>query len=515
MSIDNIDPSAQSPIPSPSTEPRLRTTPHRSWPRTALVPLAGAALLLGAVAVSADTPGTPTNQLAAAVASVVRGAAPPTALAQTLSQDPQTAAIQQVIQLANDEQTQAIIARDPSAMRDTATDDHYQQLAQVNQDLLDQGVSQIKLASINWGPISVTGSTATATTSETWTTSFSDGTTMQSTDTNNYNLVQQNGTWVVSDDQQPSAQANQPGGPAAASANPTGPGSTMPASPAGRTRPGAPSTTPGANPGQATPSAPSAPGSSLSPSADTSRNWAGYAATDGNYTNVSGTWTVPQPSAIGAPGVGATWVGIGGITSHDLIQAGTQDVSSGSGQTQYQAWIEMLPQASRQIPLAVSPGDSVTVSIDEQSAGSGVWQIKFVNNTTGKTYQTNVRYSSTESSVEWVEEAPASNAGLLPLDNFDSVAFTSATATRNGQSINLSQASAQPITMLNGSGQPLAVPSAIASDGAGFSVDRTSAASTPSTGRGAAGTRPSPFGTAPTSPAPSRGVGPGVSVYFD
>src|SRR5207302_1613719 len=130
----------------------------------------------------------------------------------------------------------------------------------------------------------------------------------------------------------------------------------------------------------------------------TSRNWSGYVATGKTYTGVTGTWSVPQPSSTSSAGVGATWVGIGGVNSRDLIQAGTQDVASGTGQSQFQAWIETLPQPSQQVPLAVSPGDSVTVSISEQSAGSGVWTIAFKNDTSGQTYQTSVHYTSTQSS---------------------------------------------------------------------------------------------------------------------
>ncbi len=55
---------------------------------------------------------------------------------------------------------------------------------------------------------------------------------------------------------------------------------------------------------------------------NTSHNWSGYAAKSGTYTGVTGTWTVPVPGINRTPGVGATWVGIGGVTSHDLIQAG-------------------------------------------------------------------------------------------------------------------------------------------------------------------------------------------------
>jgi hypothetical protein len=105
------------------------------------------------------------------------------------------------------------------------------------------------------------------------------------------------------------------------------------------------------------------------------RNWSGYVVTAGPYTGVTGVRTVPQPNVTGGTGIGATWVGIGGVSSRDLIQAGTQDATRGGGRAQFEAWIEMLPQPSQQVPLAVAPGDSVTVAIDELGAGTGNWQI--------------------------------------------------------------------------------------------------------------------------------------------
>jgi hypothetical protein len=230
---------------------------------------------------------------------------------------------------------------------------------------------------------------------------------------------------------------------------------------------------------------------------NTSHNWSGYAAASGSYTGVTGTWTVPVPGITGTPGVGATWVGIGGVNTQDLIQAGTQDVAAGGGQAQFQTWIEMLPQASQQVPVAVVPGDSVTVSITEQGAGSGKWQIAITNNTSGQTYQTNVQYTSSESSAEWIMEAPSGSNGVLPLDNFSSVAFTTATAVQNGQTVDISQLGAQPITMVNANGQALAVPSAIDSTGSSFSVARTVA---PASTRTAGGPGHLPGrGTAPAS----------------
>ena len=66
------------------------------------------------------------------------------------------------------------------------------------------------------------------------------------------------------------------------------------------------------------------------------------------YTLVlrGGTWAVPQPVNSGAGGVGATWVGIGGVSSNDLIQAGTSDTVV-KGQDRFESWIEVLPEASQ------------------------------------------------------------------------------------------------------------------------------------------------------------------------
>ncbi len=438
--------------PPPPRPPRPPRRTHRG--RVLAAAIAG--LVLVGVAAETLPPGTPGHQLWTSVV----GTAPVAASSGTTAApqvDPQLAGIQAVIQKANAEQVQAISAQNPSVMADTATPAHYQQLVQLNQNLVAQGVTSIQLTTLSWGPITINGSTASATSYETWVTTFSDSTTMQSTDTNVYTLVQQNGSWVIQDDQQPTAATPATGQPAVTPAQPSAPAGPAPVAPVA-------------------PVSPSAQG--------TSHNWSGYAASGGSYTAVTGTWTVPQLAPTGAPGVGATWVGIGGVNSRDLIQAGTQDVSAGNGQSQFQAWIEMLPAASQQVPLAVAPGDSVTVSIAQQSAGT--WQIAFKNNTSGQTYQTTVHYTSSLSSAEWIEEAPSGPNGIVPLDNFGSVAFSSASAVQNGQTVDLSQAGAQPITMLNGSGQQLAVPSGIASDGASFSVARTAASATPTTvsGRG-------------------------------
>ena len=118
------------------------------------------------------------------------------------------------------------------------------------------------------------------------------------------------------------------------------------------------------------------------------------------------------------------------LSSRDLIQAGTQAVDSPSGHVSYEAWIETLPQAAQQVPLVVNPGDSVTVSLKLQSGNT--WQISLADNTTGQNYQTTVQYTSSQSSADWIEEAPsAGRGGAVPLDNFGTVQFTNGSAVKD------------------------------------------------------------------------------------
>ncbi len=372
------------------------------------------------------------------------------------------AAIRQVIERGNAEQVQAIATHDSSVMADTSTSRYYQELVRTNQQLLDGGVVRIQLVKLEWGPITVNGTTATATTYETWRTVYADGVTDEARDRNVYTLVWDGSTWRIDADEHPDETP-------AASGTPS----------TGRTSPAPPE--------------PRAPEPQLPAGQSTSTNWSGYAATGGTYTGVSGTWIVPQGSVDGSFGAGATWVGIGGVRSRDLIQAGTQEVVSGSGRVSYQAWIETLPEASQPVPLAVAPGDSVTVSITEQDPDT--WLITLVNNTTGQRYQRTVSYHSSRSSAEWIEEAPSvGRRGVVPLDNFGSVQFTNGSAIKDGKTVTIAQAGARPISMV-ARGQVLASPSPLGSDGASFSIQR------------AASTQTSPAGSN-GAPAPDQGLLP-------
>lgn len=390
---------------------------------------------------STSTP-TTTTPTPSATTSIGTPSSTPATSATPTSSD--VAAIKAVIQRGNQEQAQALAARNPALMRDTSTPSYYTQLVQIQNSMVSAGISSIKLVKLTWGTITLTNATtARATDVETWNTTFANGSTQQQANTNIYTLVLQGGTWKIQADQQPNTPQSTP----STASNPSG------------------------NPNPVVPIAPAAPAGG----AGQSENWAGYAATGGSFTAVSGSWTVPQVSPSSTPGADATWVGIGGVTSTDLIQAGTVDTVQG-GQVTYAAWIETLPQAQQTVPLPVAAGDHVSVSIAQQP--SGIWQIVIRNTTAGRSYQTSLSYASSNSSAEWVEEAPAVGFHTtLPLDNFGSINFKSATTVVNGRQETVQQAGGQAITMDNNDGQVLVQPSALGSDGASFTVTRTSAPS--------------------------------------
>lgn len=341
--------------------------------------------------------------------------------------DSAQAAIMDTIRRANAAQQQALATGNPTPMRDSSTAAYYEEMQRINGDLTNGGITAIELVRMDFGQITVNGNSAKATTTETWRSTLDDGTTDETTDRNEYSLVAENGSWKIESDDHPDSAAS-------------GGQGTQPTSPA-RT----------------------------APNTGVSRNWAGYVATGGTFTSISGTWTIAEPTAATA-GIDATWVGIGGFGSDDLVQAGTQANVTRSGDVRYTAWIERLPGAAQTVALTVSGGDSVTVTLTEQS--SGQWLVSLWNNTTGKSYDTTVRYASTRSSAEWIEEAPSSGRGVVPLDDFGSVRFTSSAARMDGRDISIKDAGGKPVTMADASGQTLASPSGLGADGSSFTVTR-------------------------------------------
>jgi hypothetical protein len=205
-----------------------------------------------------------------------------------------------------------------------------------------------------------------------------------------------------------------------------------------------------------------------------SLNWSGYAVTPGSgVTAVSSTFTVPT-AGLDPPGFAATWDGIGGYNTSDLIQAGTGEQSVPSNPLlggQYYAWYELLPASETPISnctgdpnCTVTPGDHMTVDISNVSGNT--WSISMTDS--GKwSWSKDVTYSSSESSAEWILEAPTLVAQTL-LANVGTVGF-GPTSTYTAAGTTHTIAAGDPTQIDLGTGVVNeATPSALASDGESF-----------------------------------------------
>ena len=155
----------------------------------------------------------------------------------------------------------------------------------------------------------------------------------------------------------------------------------------------------------------------------TSLNWSGYAVTPGSgVTGVTTQFVVPSASLL-PPGFAATWAGIGGYNTSDLIQAGVGENSAPSNPLlgpQYYAWYELLPASETAITgctgdptCAVTPGDKVSVDISQASANQ--WDISMADGSKW-TWSKQVTYASSGSSAEWILEAPTVAAQTVLAD---------------------------------------------------------------------------------------------------
>jgi hypothetical protein len=208
-----------------------------------------------------------------------------------------------------------------------------------------------------------------------------------------------------------------------------------------------------------------------------SLNWAGYAVTPGSgVTAVSGNFTVPTAGLV-PPGFSASWAGIGGYTTTDLIQAGVSENSALGGEVlggQYNAWYEILPASETPISncsgnssCTVNPGDKISVKIS--NTGGDNWEISLTD-AGNWSWSTSVTYASSESSAEWIQEAPSlEDVQTIPAD-VGTVSFSGSTYTESGSTDTIAEGSPTVIEESPLGGVNEATTSALGSDGESFNV---------------------------------------------
>ncbi len=224
-------------------------------------------------------------------------------------------------------------------------------------------------------------------------------------------------------------------------------------------------------------------GPRLRSNTNTSGNWFGYnqgTLEQGSklFNSIGGQWTVPTVTqhTAGQAEASSDWIGIGGgcidagctATDSTLIQTGTEQDVSATGQTTYNAWYELVPAPELSITsLTVHPGDRMSASISEVVSNSNAWTITLKDLTTGQSFSTTVPYSSTHATAEWIEETPleiGTNAGFAALPNLSNPAFGS--ATTNGQPAGLK--TSEELDLTDSNGNVIGTPSAPNATADGF-----------------------------------------------
>lgn len=168
-----------------------------------------------------------------------------------------------------------------------------------------------------------------------------------------------------------------------------------------------------------------------------SNNWAGAVyeqpPPEGPWTAVSGTFTVPEPKAVGEANegsvtAGSAWVGIDGDThGAAILQTGVDFYVEADGNVHYDAWYEWYPDYAYDFAMEFKAGDVVTLLVEAYTSNLGYVFIE--NESTGET-ATQVLSAPSETAVlagdntEWIVEDFQSGGELVNLVDFGTVKFT-------------------------------------------------------------------------------------------
>jgi Peptidase A4 family len=163
------------------------------------------------------------------------------------------------------------------------------------------------------------------------------------------------------------------------------------------------------------------------------------------WTTATGAWKIPTVTEPNLPAGkdgswnSSSWVGIDGLNTNDVLQAGIEQHVDGSGNASYVAWYEWFAPKQDNSPsyinqtnidnFPVKPGDEVFCLVryvSNLTQGS----ILFENETTGQSFSITLdpppNAAFIGNSIEWIMEAPDGGEPSTSVPQFTPVVFTTA-----------------------------------------------------------------------------------------
>jgi peptidase A4-like protein len=213
--------------------------------------------------------------------------------------------------------------------------------------------------------------------------------------------------------------------------------------------------------------------------------WTGYAVTGTDFTQVQGSWIVTAVDCTKTPNTDSSeWVGIDGWSSNTVEQIGT-DADCNGKTPYYYVWYEFYPLNTIVIPdVSIAPGDKFSASVVYE--GGNEYTVSITNVTTGQYFTKEVEFKGADgsgvpprNSAEWIEEMDGNKLSDFGVDSFGefytgvSGGTDAATdSSTSGAITDFGDAVQESISTRNGTkgSTDTAVPSALASDGASFTV---------------------------------------------
>jgi hypothetical protein len=171
-------------------------------------------------------------------------------------------------------------------------------------------------------------------------------------------------------------------------------------------------------------------------------NWAGYAdasTTNGTFTKVSGSWSVPKVTCTSEDRITSEWVGLDGFNDSTVEQDGTS-AQCFKGKALYYSWYEMYPAGTVEVGTTVAAADSISASVTRTGSA---YTLSLTDSTHTANSFTKTASCSTstclDKSAEWIAERPAyATTGIVPEAEFSTVHFSSASETADGKTSTIS-----------------------------------------------------------------------------